>query len=466
MMYQTGIETQPIQLKEKVQQSVGQIPKIMEQKRFPVSPVPIEEKHHEFGLEKRTEKEDYVRQIKDLIGQVQSMLIGQEKTHNKSEQQALLRHVRDIQAQVDTIKQSELKTEKIQEPVKKTIQESISEPKTTEFVRENQIYQPRTYETTPVEFLVEPVRSEQADRKMWIEKRKQLIEKLTQKIRVFEDLLVEKMYEFVHQNIKMEQFHFDLERELFEQIKLRFAELEENFYMYGYEQEYHQRHIKMFVLLRKQIKQIEELFYQISGQSTDFKALKGKEQYYREQYQYVLEKLRGFRALLQEIFYFAWPESCEQKGGRFETTFAVEPFTKLFNLISLPMFFDEEEVFGRQIKETEKAALLRKELEEIKLAKQELEMRLYETDRKVEQFKRHIEMLEKTPKTEQFEYKPQQQIRTEYIQYTKPEEDLVKIGLKPVQQQTWFTTVEPRQWTGKYFEQEQQVQRQPTQRYF
>lgn len=451
-MYQTGIESQPTQLKEKIQQSVAQMPRIMEQtqKRFPVSPIPMEEKHQEFGLEKKVEKEDYVKQIKNLIGQVQHMLLGQEQQQQaRTEQQTLLRHIRDIQSQVESIKQSEIKAEKVQEPIKKTTIEQ----------------EPKTFETT--EILAEPVRGEQVDRKLWTEKRRQLIEKLIQKIRVFEDLLVEKMYEFVHQSIKMEQFHFDLERELFEQIKKRFAELEENFYMYGYEQECHQRHIKMFVLLRKQIKQIDELFYQIAGQSTDLKTLRGKEQYYREQYQYVLEKLRGFRALLQEVFYYTCPETCEQKTERYETTFAIEPLSKLFNLISFPMYYDEEEIFGKQVKETEKAALLRKELEEIKLAKQELEMRLYETDRKVEQFKRHIEMLEKTPKTEQqFEYRPQQQIRAEFVQYTKPEEELIKISLKPTQQQTWYTTVEPRQWTGKYFEQEQQIQRQPITKYF
>ncbi|RNA42975.1 hypothetical protein BpHYR1_029794 [Brachionus plicatilis] len=456
MMYQ--IENQPTQLKEKIQQSVAQIPRTMEhtQKRFPVSPIPIEEQRQEFNLEKRIEKEDYVKQIKDLVGQVQNMLLGHEQQQTKAEHQALLRHVRDIQAQVDTIRQPEIKTEKIQEPVKKIGQELIGE----------QTYQPRAYETAPIELMAEPIRAEQMDRKLWIEKRRQLIEKLIQKIRVFEDLLVEKMYEFVHQSIKMEQFHFDLERELFEQIKKRFAELEEHFYMYGYEQECHQRHIKMFVLLRKQVKQIEELFYQIAGQTTDLRALKTKEQHYREQYQYVLEKVRGFRALLQEVFYYTCPESCEPRTERFEATFAVEPLTKLFNLISLPMFYDEEEIFGRQIKETEKTALLRKELEEIKLAKQELEMRLYETDRKVEQFKRHIELLEKSPKTEQFEYKPQQQIRAEFVQYTKPEEELIKISLKPTQQQTWYTTVEPRQWTGKFYEQEQQIQRQPITKYF
>lgn len=452
--YQTGIEAQPSQLRESIQQSVAQIPRTLEhtQKRFPVSPFPVEEKKQQFTLEKRVEKEDYVKQIKDLIGQVQTMLIGQEQQQQaKVEQQALLRHVRDIQAQVENIKQSEMKIEDVQEPVKKITQETIVEKKTQE-------YQPRAYETTPVEF---SVRAEQGDRKLWIEKRRQLIEKLIQKVRVFEDLLVEKMYDFVHQSIKMEQFHFDLERELFDQIKKRFAELEEHFYMYGYEQECHQRHIKMFVLLRKQIKQIEELFYQITGQTTE---LKGKEQFYREQYQYVLEKLRGFRALLQEVYYYTCPETCEQRTERFETTFAVEPLTKFFNLISFPVYFDEEEIFGRQTKETEKTALLRKELEEIKLAKQELEKRLYETDRKVEQFKRHIELLEKTPKTEQVEYKPQQQIKAEFVQYTKPEEELIKISLKPTQQQTWYTTIEPRQWTGKYFEQEQQ--RQPITKYF
>ncbi|CAF0771012.1 unnamed protein product [Brachionus calyciflorus] len=493
MMYQTEIVEKPQQqqqqqptqyglIKERIQQTIGQIPRMIERHtvKRSVTPVTTEE------VEKRTtEQEQLMCQIKELVGQVQEVLVGHEQQCGKqTEQEDLLRQIREIQNQIQyfTLAQQQPKPVEQVKPEGKMEKETETVKKISELQtkiqgmiygeqKPEQWYQPRQFEITPVELIGESIKTEMYDRELLTEKRRQVCEKLTQQLRVLEDLLVEKQYEIISKLPKFEQFHFDLEKQLFEQIKKRFAELERHYFVYGYEQECEQRHMKMFVQLKQHIKQIEEIFYPVHFEIR--MSLKTKEQYHREQLQQLLEKIRGFRCLLQEIM--TCTETCEKK----EQPETLE--TKIFNLISLPMYFDEEEIFTRPTKQeetTDKVVLLRKELEQIKLAKQELEMRLYETDRKVEQFQRQIELLEKTPKYEQEQPKQQQQqqqqpqeVKGEFVQYGKPEEELIKISLRQIQQQqpTWYTTVEPKtemlikSRIAKFGEYEQQ---QPITKYF
>lgn len=364
-----------------------------EQRRFPVAPETQCD-------EKKIVKEHLMENIKGLMSQVQEILLGQDQHYGKTEQDDLLRQIKDLQCQVRGLMLNE-QQEYMMPQCHKTCEYPI-----------------RKYETFAE---CQPIKCEKFEKPITGEKRRQMIERLIQQCKIFEDMFIEKQCQIVYQMPKMEQFYFDLEKELFEQIKKRCFEFEQ---MCG-DQDI--EHRKMFVLMRQYIQQIEEILYPITDMKTLIKT--------KEQCERILEKVMKFRCLLEEICYMICSsETFEKRHDEIE-------MNKMHNFINWPIMGAEYEICARP-QETGKVDFLRRELEDIKMTKQQLEMKLNETNRKAEQFKRQIEQLETMPR------KQYEQYRSEFAQYTKPEEQLIKICMKPIQQQqeqpAWFISAEPK----------------------
>lgn len=383
-MYQFEIE-QPSQMGMRIQQTISHVPNMCEQRQFPVAPEAQCE-------EKKIVKGHLMENIKGLMCQVQEILLGQDQQCGKTQQEELLRQIKDLQCQVRGLMLNEK-----QEHMMPQCQKTCEYPMHT-----NQIfgeYQPMM--------------------KYNGEKLRQMMEKLIQQCKILEDMFVEKQCQIVYQMPKMEKFYFDLEMEMFEQIKKRCIEIEQMCCDQGMEQG------KMFVLMKQFIQQIEEILYPINGMKTSINI--------KEQCERMLEKFMKFRCLLEQICFMICPETFERRRNGIE-------MNKMYNLINWPIMCNDYEICNRQ-PETIKIDCLRRELEEIKMAKQQLEMKLNETNRRVEQFKCQIERLEKMPR------KQNEQYRCEFIQCSKPEEELTQICMKPIQQQqqpAWYIAAEPK----------------------
>jgi len=390
-MYQAEIE-QPTQMGIMKPIMIQKIAEQNGQKRFPVAP---ETPFEQIGQENKIEKEHLMSNIKGLMCQVQNILMGQEQNYGMTEQEELLRQIKDLQCQVKGLILDEQK------------QCMIPQCNTQE-------YPIHKFEITGE---CQPIKCEKT---ITGEKLRQMIEKLILQCKIFEDMLVEKQCQIVYQMPKMEQFYFDLEFELFEQIKKLFFEFEK----ICCDQQIEQRN--MFVLIKQYIQQIEEIMCPMTGMKFMIKT--------KEQCERILEKMMKFRCLLEEICMRMCQETFGKRCNGIENN-KMDDITKYAWL--------RTEYCGEQ-QASNGFEYLKRELNDIEMTKQHLEMRLNETNKRLEQFKRQIEMLEKMPR------KQCEQYTGEYMNCGKPEEEMIQICMTPIQKQqqqqpTWYTmTAEPK----------------------